>query len=93
MLAALDVGRPLRETAVKMICFLFLVLFVAAVGLFAYQNNHPENVTFANQTWELPFPAWVGIIYLLGMLTGWTILGLLRRSWRRVSVVEDHRSR
>lgn len=77
----------------KIIYFLFLVAFVGAVGLFAYQNNRTESVTFANQVWELPFPAWVGMTYLLGMLTGWTVLGLVRRSWRRVAVVEDHRSR
>jgi hypothetical protein len=63
----------------------FLVLFVVAVAGFAYQNNRPEGVTVLNQTWELPFPALIGGVYLLGMLTGWSVVGLLRRSWRRMT--------
>jgi putative membrane protein len=69
----------------------FLVLFVIAVAVFAYQNNRSESVTFLNQTWEFPFPVWVGGVYLLGMLTGWSVVGLLRRSWRRVTEA-DRRS-
>jgi uncharacterized integral membrane protein len=75
----------------KVIYGVFLVLFVAAVVVFSFQNNRPENVTFLNQTWELPFPLLVGGVYLLGMLTGWTVVGLLKRSWRRVTEVTDTR--
>ena len=75
----------------KVIYGVFLVLFLAAVAVFAFQNNRPESVTFFNQSWELPFPLLVGGVYLLGMLTGWTVVGLLRRSWRRVTEVShDH---
>ena len=75
----------------KVIYGLFLALFVAAVVVFAVQNNRTESVTLLNQTWELPFPVWVGGVYLLGMLTGWTVVGLLRRSWRRVTADTDRR--
>jgi uncharacterized integral membrane protein len=61
---------------------LFLLIFAGAVGLFAYQNDHPVTVTFADRVWELPFPGLVGGTYLLGMLSGWTVVGMLRRSWR-----------
>ena len=64
---------------------LYLLAFAAAVGLFAYQNNRPETVTFATETRELSFPILVGVTYLLGMLSGWTVLGLLRRSVDRVA--------
>ena len=76
----------------KVIYLLFLVVFLAAVGLFAYQNNHPETVTFWDQTWETSFPVVVGAAYLLGMLTGWTVVGLLRRSVRTVAHDLDHRA-
>lgn len=71
----------------RTVCLLFLLLFVAAVGLFAYQNNYDSSVTFADRKWELPFPALVGLVYLLGMLSGWTVVGMVRRSWR--TAVED----
>jgi uncharacterized integral membrane protein len=64
---------------------LFLVLFLAVVGVFAFQNNRSENVTIFNQSWEIPFPLLVGGVYLLGMLTGWTVLGVLKTSLRRVT--------
>lgn len=66
----------------KVLYFLFLVAFAAVVGLFAYQNNRPETVTFGDRSWELSLPALVGLAYLLGMLSGWTVVGMVRRSWR-----------
>jgi hypothetical protein len=40
-------------------------------------------VTFADRAWELPFPGLAAGAYVLGMLSGWTVVGMLRRSWRR----------
>jgi lipopolysaccharide assembly protein A len=76
---------------VKVIYFLFLLVFLGAVGVFAYQNTHPETVTFFNQSWETTFPIVVGAAYLLGMLTGWTVVGLLRRSVRTTVDYVDRR--
>jgi putative membrane protein len=80
------------EAVMKVIYGVFLVLFVAAVTVFAYQNNRPETVTFLNQSWEISFPLLAAGLYVLGMLTGWSVVGLLRRSWRRVTA-EDHARR
>lgn len=82
-----------REATMKVVYGVFLVLFLAAVAVFAVQNNRPESVTFFDQSWELSFPLLVGGVYLLGMLTGWTVVGLLRRSWRRVTEVSYDRPR
>ncbi|HET6573880.1 MAG TPA: hypothetical protein VFG68_09780 [Fimbriiglobus sp.] len=77
----------------KVIYGVFLVLFLAAIAVFAYQNNRPEEVSFLNQQWNLSFSIWVAGAYVLGMLTGWTVVGLLRKSWRRVTEVsQDRRS-
>jgi uncharacterized integral membrane protein len=69
---------------VRVIYVLFLVVFLGAVGVFAYQNTHSETVTFFNQSWETTFPVVVGAAYLLGMVSGWTVVGLLRRSVQTV---------
>jgi lipopolysaccharide assembly protein A len=74
----------------RVLYFLILVLFVGAIGLFAYQNSHTTNVTVWDRSWELPFPAVVGATYLLGMLSGWSVVGMLRRSWRRVIEERQH---
>jgi lipopolysaccharide assembly protein A len=62
---------------------LFLA-FLGAVGLFAFQNTRPVTVTFA--TWELTGPVALVIlaVYVLGMLSGWTVFAFVRRSLRRV---------
>jgi Na+/proline symporter len=69
----------------RIICFLFLVVFVGLVGMFAYQNNRPVDVTVWDHTRELTLPLLVGGSYLLGMLSGWTVVGMVRRSYRRVT--------
>ena len=77
----------------KVLYFLFLIAFVGVVGLFAYQNNRQEAVTFATQSWELSFPLLIGATYFLGMLSGWTVVGLLRRSWQSTVETVQHQQR
>jgi hypothetical protein len=70
----------------RVIYFLFLVVFLGAVGLFAYQNaNHEVTVQFANQSWTVSLPVVVAIAFALGMFGGWSIVGMLKRSWRGVT--------
>ena len=72
----------------RVIYFLFLVAFLVLVGGFAYYNQRMEDVTFYDQHWAVSFPTLVGATYLLGMLTGWAVVGMLRRSWSRVVEVQ-----
>jgi uncharacterized membrane protein YciS (DUF1049 family) len=71
----------------RAVCFLFLALFLAAVGVFAYRNQHhvSVNVPFAGHSPEVSFPLLVGGAYLLGMFSGWSVVGMLKRSWQRVT--------
>ena len=68
--------------------FLQAVIFLAlllAIGVFAVQNTGLITINFL--TWNLAQPvALVTIaIYLMGMLSGWSILGFMRRSLRKVT--------
>lgn len=64
----------------------FLVVFAAAVGGFAYFNNYPVPVNlFGLAQQEVPMPLLAGAVYLLGMLTGWAVVGMLKRSWTRAT--------
>lgn len=62
---------------------LFLV-FLGAIGLFAVQNT--RNVTVDFWKWEVtgPVAAVVVAVYLLGMVSDWTVVAFVRRSLRRV---------
>ena len=65
--------------------FLLLLLFIAAVTVFAVQNKEPVAIKYLDRTDSYPMAGIVGVVYALGMLTGWTIVGILRRSLRRIS--------
>lgn len=69
----------------RMLCFLFLLLLAVAIGIFAVQN--PESITlqYLGRTIECPPALLVAVIYLLGMVSGGAVLGLVQRSWRRVT--------
>lgn len=69
----------------RIIQAILFLAFLGAVGLFAVQNT--GTVTVAFWTWKLAAPVALVIVavYLLGMLSGWTVVAFVRRSLRRVS--------
>ncbi|HKA06575.1 MAG TPA: LapA family protein [Gemmataceae bacterium] len=69
----------------RFIYFLLLLLFIAAVTVFAVQNMEPVTIKYLDRSGSYPMAAIVGAVYVLGMLTGWTIVGIIRRSLRRIS--------
>jgi hypothetical protein len=73
----------------RLIYFLFLVAFAGAVGVFAYQNQHEITLTFLNWQITASVALVAGVIYALGMLSGWTVVGMIRRSFRRVTAEAD----
>ncbi len=75
----------------RFICFLILVAIGAAVGYFVYQNHQEVTVTLYDRTWTGPLAGVAAVAYGLGMLTGWSLLGLLRRSFNRVTEYRDDR--
>jgi hypothetical protein len=69
----------------RFLSFLLLLAFAGAVGLFAYQNQAPLTLRFWDREFPLTVAQLVGAVYVLGMFTGWTVLGVFRRSLRRVT--------
>jgi uncharacterized integral membrane protein len=61
-----------------------LLMFLAAVGIFAVQNMQTVTVSFLGYKAEAPFALLAVGIYLLGMLTGWTVVGFVRSTLHRV---------
>ena len=68
----------------RFLCFLFLLVFAGVVGLFAYQNQQEVTITFWEWSVTAGLPLVAGACFLLGMFSGWTIVGMLRRSVDRV---------
>ena len=74
----------------RLLCLLFLLAVGAAVTVFVMQNDQALTLTFFGRALTAPVAAVVGVAYGLGMLTGWSVVGLLRRS---LQTATDFRSR
>jgi uncharacterized integral membrane protein len=75
----------------RLLYLVLLMVLVAAVAVFAGQNAGPVDIRFI--IWGLSPPVAVVVIaaYVLGMVSGWTVLGIFRRSWRHVTAERQAR--
>ena len=62
-----------------------LLAFLGAVGIFAAQNTDVVTVRFLDWSVIAPLALVAVAVYLLGMLTGWTVVAFVTRSIRRVT--------
>jgi hypothetical protein len=69
----------------RLISLVILVAAVAAVVVFALENEGDVTVHFLEYPLTTSKAKLVGAVYVLGMITGWAVVGLLRRSWSRVT--------
>jgi putative membrane protein len=69
----------------RFVYLLILMLALAAVVVFAVQNNENVTLLYLDRSITCALPLLVAVVYLLGMVSGWTVIGLLRRSLRRVT--------
>ena len=58
-----------------------LILFVAVILIFAFQNLDTVTVSFLGFSARAPLAVVVPIVYLLGAATGGSLIALLRRSY------------
>ncbi len=57
-----------------------VVLFAGAVLIFAAQNVAATTVSFLRASIQVPLAFLIVVVYLLGALTGGSLLALLRKS-------------
>jgi uncharacterized integral membrane protein len=69
----------------RLLSALFLIVIVAALGILAYENNRTTSLTVWNWQRDVPLPLLVLATYVLGMISGWWMIGLMKRSWQRVT--------
>ena len=68
----------------RVIYLLVLLLLLGVVGTFAVQNRELISLRFLDWSIACPGSLLIAIAYLLGMLSGWTVLGFLQRSMHQV---------
>jgi lipopolysaccharide assembly protein A len=69
----------------RVVCLLILLIVLVAVVVFAVQNNEEITLRYLDRSVSTTLPLLIAAVYLLGMLSGWTVVGFLRRSLRRVT--------
>jgi uncharacterized integral membrane protein len=69
----------------KVFYFLLLMLLIAAAVVFAVQNKDDVTIHYLQESVSAPLALVLGAGYVLGMLSGWTVIGLFKRSWREVT--------
>lgn len=65
--------------------FLILLVVIAAVAIFALQNNENVTIRYLDRQISSSLAIIIAIVYLLGMVSGWTVVGFLKRSLQRVT--------
>jgi hypothetical protein len=75
----------------RFLCFLFFVAFVAAIAAVAYYNQEPATFRVAQWSFTSSLAVDVGAAYGLGMLSGWTVWRMFRRSAGTVANTLENR--
>lgn len=65
----------------RWLCLLFLLAVGVAAFFLFRENNQALTLTFFDRQLTGPVATVLAISYGLGMLTGWSVVGLLRRSF------------
>jgi lipopolysaccharide assembly protein A len=68
-----------------LVCFVILLVVLAVVVVFGVQNNEAVTLRYLDQSVSTTLPLLIAAVYLLGMVSGWTVVGFLKRSLRRVT--------
>ena len=68
----------------RFIYFLILMIILGAIGVFAFQNRDLLTLTFWRWSISSSTSLLIILVYLIGMVSGWTVVGFLRRSWHEV---------
>src|ERR1043165_4600008 len=74
-----------EDLTMRLFCLLFLLAFAGGAALLAYENQQDVTLNIFNYSLSTNIPVLVGVTYLAGMLSGWTVIGMLRRSLSRVT--------
>ncbi len=61
------------------------ILLLVAIVIFAFQNMEAVDVTFLVFSMKMPKILLILLIYFLGMISGWSLLDVVKRAIRNLS--------
>ena len=76
----------------RWVYLILLLAIVTVIVVFVAQNYEDATVTFFNQRITLPLSIFFVAVYFLGMWSGATVVGFLRRAYHRATEHEQKRA-
>ena len=69
----------------RVVYCLILLVIITAVAIFAVQNNEDVTLHYLDRHVTFSMAVLIGVVYFLGMVSGWTVVGFLKRTLKRVT--------
>ena len=74
----------------RWVYLVLLLVIVVIIVVFVAQNRENQTVLFFNQTITAPLAIYFVAVYFLGMWTGGTVVGFVKRAYQRATGREKH---
>jgi uncharacterized integral membrane protein len=68
-----------------------LLAIVAVIVIFVVQNRDDQTVTFFNQRITAPMAVYFIAVYFLGMWSGGTVVGFVKRAYQHATAREEQK--
>jgi lipopolysaccharide assembly protein A len=73
----------------RWVYLVLLLVIVTIIVVFVAQNRENETVTFFNQQFTAPLSIYFVVVYFLGMWSGGTVVGFLKRAYKHATGREE----
>ena len=75
----------------RWVYLILLLVIVTVFVVFVVQNHENETVLFFNQRLTAPLSLFFVAVYFLGMWSGGTVVGFLKRAYHHATEHEEHK--
>ena len=69
----------------RWVYLVLLLVIVTIIGVFIAQNRENQTVALFNQKFTAPLAIYFVAVYFLGMWSGGTVVGFVRRAYRHAT--------
>ena len=75
----------------RWVYLVLLLVIVTVIVIFIVQNRENQTVNFLNQKFEAPLSLFFIAVYFLGMWSGGTVVGFLKRTYQYATGREEQK--
>lgn len=73
----------------RWVYLVFLLAIVVIIIVFVFQNNERTTVQLFDRSVTAPLSWFFVGVYFLGMWTGWTVVGFVKRAYHRATAHKE----